>query len=257
MQLDISDEYPELICPKCEKNMQLAAKIRKDFLKVDQFWRTFLTNHSKYNPIPLDQLAPIESPAPVRIGDDNNISYLQTNHIVPVNAVNPKNEIGVHALDVLDVKHFPEKVHSNGTITDLSIEEVKIESYVVYENVKCEFGGEDTIQFGDSNEYSIDSDGQVIDEESKDPTIQCDDKISNANDVCSMKRRSGRKYPKSRNIHGTNPMKGEQMLYKCMENDCEQGEYLRMFLLLLFKGARKRNRNFCFCFLKVKLEQLA
>ncbi|XP_037030432.1 zinc finger protein 93-like [Bradysia coprophila] len=226
-KLDISDEYPELICPKCEKNMQLAAKIRKDFLKVDQFWRTFLTNHSKYNPIPLDQLAPIESPAPVRVVDDNS-SYLQTiNHNVPVNAINPKNEVGVQTLDV---KNVHEKFHSNanivpyreanGTITDLSIEEVKIESYVVYENVKCEFA-DDKSQFGDGNKYSMDSDGQAIDEDSKDPTIQSDDKNVNANDAW-MKRRSGRKYPKNRNIHGTNPIKGEKMLFKCPENECKQ-----------------------------------
>lgn len=208
--------------------MQLAAKIRKDFLKVDQFWRTFLANHSKYNPIPLDQLAPIESPAPVRVVDDNS-SYLQTNPNVPSSAINPKSEIGIQTLDI---KNLHSNVNcgpyqeENGTITDLSIDEVKIESYVVYEDVKCEFV-DDKAQVDENSqfdkEYSIDSDGHANDEDSKDPMIRSDDKNLNANDAC-MKRRSGGKYPKNRNIHGTNPMKGEKRLFKCLENGCRYGE---------------------------------
>lgn len=195
--------------------MQLAAKIRKDFLKVDRFWRTFLTNHSKYNPLPLDQLKPIESPAP---SVDNN-SYLKHNQIVPPN----HNHIGVQTLEPTD---FNEKSNSttggihfhelNGTISELAIEEVKIESYDVYESVKCEF--DDDV---DSNDYPNDSIGDDMEEDTKDPTGDVDDQSVNSEDI--LKRRSGRKYPKNRNIHGTDPIRGEEQLFKCLQNECNEG----------------------------------
>lgn len=196
--------------------MQLAAKIRKDFLKVDRFWRTFLTNHSKYNPIPLDQLAPIASPAPVRV--DTN-TYLKDNRNVPVHH---KNDIGVQTLEIKNVKNNSESLASdiayqelNGTKVDLSIEEVKIDSYEVYE--VCEVYDNDNIQYRES---PIDSEGDELNECSEDSkTITCDDKVDNC-----MKRRSGRKYPKNRNIHGSDPIKGEERLFKCMESECKQGE---------------------------------
>lgn len=204
--------------------MQLAAKIRKDFLKVDRFWRTFLTNHSKYNPMPLDQLAPIESPAPIHV--DHNNSYLKPNQIVPVS----QNDIGVQTLEISTMNDESKSTITNGfashelngTLSDLSIEEVKIESYEVYERVKCEFE-DDNIDYGDSNDYPIDSDGEEMDEDSKDLTINIDDKNVNVNDTC-MKRRSGRKYPKNRNIHGNDPVKGVEKLFQCLEHECSQGK---------------------------------
>lgn len=223
MQLDINDEYPELICPKCEKNMQLAAKIRKDLLKVDRFWRTFLTNHSKYNPMPLDQLAPIESPSHV-----DNSSYLKRNQIVPVS----QNDIGVQTFEIATLSEKSKS--ANGFLTHelngLAIEEVKIESYEVYESVKCEFD-DDNVEYGDGNDLPIDSDGEEMDEDSKDLTINVDDdKNENVVDAC-MKRRSGRKYPKKRNIHGTDPVKGDEKLFKCLDHECRQGKYGNLLVL--------------------------
>lgn len=203
--------------------MQLAAKIRKDLIKVDRFWRTFLTNHSKYNPLPLDQLAPIESPAPLR--DDNN-SHFKNNQIVPVS----QNDIGVQTLDNANLNEKSKPTTNgfdfhgmNGTISDLPIEEVKIESYEVNESVKSEFEA-NNIEYADSNDYPIDSDGdEMDDEDSKDRTEQMDDKRANVNDTC-VKRRSGRKYPKNRNTQGTDPINGEEKLFKCLERECRQGE---------------------------------
>lgn len=202
--------------------MQLAAKVRKDFLKVDRFWRTFLTNHSKYNPLPLDQLAPIESPAPFTV--DNN-SYLKNNQIVPIS----QNDVGVQTLEItnlvaksnLNSNGFP-FLEMNGTISDLSIEEVKIESVEVYQNVQCEFT-ESNFHCDDSNDYLIGSDGEETGEDSKDPTPQISDQY--VNDTC-MKRRSRRKYPKNRNILGIDPMKGEEKLFRCLDHECEQGKFV-------------------------------
>lgn len=221
--------------------MQLAAKIRKDFLKVDRFWRTFLSNHSKYNPVPLDQLAPIESPAPIKLDNSN---YLKYNRIVPINQ--QSNDIGVQTLDI---KIFNEKLDSttngfafpdlNGTISDLPIEEVKIESYEVYDSVKCEF---DDSNYGASNDYPIDSDGETMDEDSKDPTVKISDDQDDVNDN-SVKRRSGKKYPKKRNIHGTDPVKGDNRLFKCFEPGCSQGKYCRLFILIFDLLIDYQNRS--------------
>lgn len=221
--------------------MQLAAKIRKDFLKVDRFWRTFLANHSKYNPVPLDQLAPIESPAPIKLDND---SYLKYNRIVPVSQ--HSNDIGVQTLEI---KILNEKFDAttngftfhdlNGTISDLPIEEVKIESYEVFDGVKSEF---DDSNYGASNDYPIDSDAETDgDEDSKDPTLKISDDQANVNDSC-MKRRSGKKYPKKRNIHGTDPVKGEYRLLKCLEPECSQGKYWK-FLILVKVGNRSLSLN--------------
>lgn len=45
--MDITDDdaYPEFMCKKCERNIQLAAKIRRDLLIVDGFWKKFLAKH--------------------------------------------------------------------------------------------------------------------------------------------------------------------------------------------------------------------
>lgn len=201
--------------------MQLAAKVRKDFLKVDRFWRTFLTNHSKYNPLPLDQLAPIESPAPFTV---DNKSYLKNNQIVQIS----QNDVGVQTLDITNLiaKSNPNSngfpfLEMNGTISDLSIEEVKIESVEVYQNVECDFT-DSNFHCDDSNDYPIGSDGEETGEDSKDPTSQISDQY--VTDIC-MKRRSSRKYPKNRNIHGIDPMKGEEKLLKCFDHECKQGKF--------------------------------
>ncbi len=207
--------------------MQLAAKIRKDFLKVDRFWRTFLTNHSKYNPIPLDQLTPIESPAPYRVNDNKSTSsYLKTDHNVPAhqrNDIGVQTSIAVENSNPTTNKGCDCDQEMNGT--NNSIDEVKIESYTVYENVKCEFVDDTTNNYGDSNDYALDSDGDFGDEEdSKEPTVQSDVDNVNGNNETIMKRRSGRKYPKRRDILRTDPIKGEERLLKCLDSECRQGE---------------------------------
>lgn len=214
--------------------MQLAAKIRKDFLKVDRFWRTFLTNHSKYNPMPFDQLAPIESPAPFRV--ENN-SHYKNNQIVPVS----QNDVGVQTLEISNLNEksnpttngFP--FHGiNGTISDLPIEEVKIESH---DSVKSECE-DDNIDYADSNDYPIDSDGDGMDDEDSKDMIG--EKQANFNDT-RMKRRSGRKYPKNRNIHGADPIKGEEKLFKCLDHECKQGKLWKFVLLFEFEMGGFRN----------------
>lgn len=203
--------------------MQLAAKIRKDFLKVDRFWRTFLTNHSKYNPMPFDQLAPIESPAPLPV--DN--SYLKNHQIVPVNQI----DVGVQTFEL---KNPNEKLHPNtngfqfyeinGTMSDLSIESVE-----VYDSVKCEFTN-DIHCDNESNDYPIDSNEEEMDEDSKDPTTRTDSEGVN---VTYMRHRSGRKYPKNRNIHGMDPMQGEEKMFKCFDHGCKQGTNFEKFVSFL------------------------
>lgn len=180
--------------------------------------------------MPLDQLAPIESPAPIHV--DNN-SYLKHSQIVPVS----QNDIGVQTVEITTLSEksksttngFPSH-ELNGTLSiNLSIEEVKIESYEDYERVKCELE-DDNIDYGDSNDYPIDSDGEEMDEDSKDLTINILDKNVNVNDTC-MKRRSGRKYPKNRNIHGADPVKGDDKLFQCLEHECRQGKCRHLFVI--------------------------
>lgn len=46
VQLDItSDSLPPFVCKKCNRSLQMVSKIRRDFLIVDEFWKTFLAKH--------------------------------------------------------------------------------------------------------------------------------------------------------------------------------------------------------------------
>lgn len=187
--------------------MQLAAKIRKDFLKVDRFWRTFLANHSKYNPIPLDQLPPIRSPGPVVSSTDDNSSYLINHHN---GLVNGKIDV---AVQTFDINGEPSRVarlelHGLKRDTSVSIEEIKTKSFEV------------TILDSEANICdNIPMDSDTKDRSPREPTLEVykrDDTI--------VKRKSDRKYPKRRNIQGTDPIRGKESLFQCMEVECSQGE---------------------------------
>lgn len=128
MQLDLSTvDYPQLLCKKCERNMQLAAKIRRDLLIVDSFWKTFLQKHGSSADTG-DKQAKLEPP---------EVIETQSSFATPVDSIFGRAKVVIERLPPPAIP--------------LPIEEVKVESYEVtsYENDYNDFD-----DYDDENDLS-------------------------------------------------------------------------------------------------------
>lgn len=132
LQLDlITTDYPELMCKKCERNMQLAAKIRRDLLVVDGFWKKFLQKHGSK-------------------ADDTAQQYITEVVESQSSCTTPVESIFRQAKVVLE--RMP-----SAAATPLPIEEVKIESF--------ELNNYDNNDYNHFDDYDDDDDCSALEED--------------------------------------------------------------------------------------------